>query len=158
METLPLCLLLVAACGGNTGNGSQGKNPDAGSLVIVLSASDACANTPLPADAGASAQDPLCDPNAAHVSYSRDIAPVLAGCSGEVCHAAWDYGTLVNQRSSSCCDRRFLVAPAHPSFSLLTQALTGVDSCVGSMPQGGHLPTPEIQAITAWVCQGALDN
>lgn len=153
-----MCLFLVAACGGNTGHGSPGKNPDAGSIVLPMSATDACVNTPPPADTGVSGADPLCDPNAAQVSYSRDIAPVLAGCSGEVCHAPWNYGTLVNQRSKSCCDRRFLVAPAHPSFSLLTQALTGIDSCVGTMPQGGQLATPEIQAMTVWVCQGALNN
>jgi hypothetical protein len=158
MAAWPLIVILLAACGATTGHGSQGKNPDAGSLVIPISTGDACVNTPSPGDTGVSGSDPLCDPNAAQVSYSRDIAPVLAGCSGEVCHAPWNYGTLVNQRSQSCCDRRFLVAPGHPSFSLLTQALTGIDSCVGSMPQGGHLATPEIQAITAWVCQGALNN
>jgi hypothetical protein len=155
---LPI-LIFLAACGGTTGKGSQGKDLDAGGLVIVLSASrDACVNTASPADTGASAPDPLCDPNAAQVSYSRDIAPVLAGCSGEVCHAPWDYGTIVNQPSRACCDRRFLVAPFYPSFSLVTQSLTGIDSCVGTMPQGGHLATAEIQAITAWVCQGALNN
>lgn len=102
--------------------------------------------------------DPLCDPAAAPVSYSKDVAPILAGCWGEVCHAAWTYDTVVNQRSTSCCDRRFLVAPRQPSASLLTQSLTGVDSCVGTMPQDGHLDTSQIQAITAWVCQGALNN
>jgi hypothetical protein len=153
-----LCLfLLLAACGGTAGKNSQGPNLDASHVVIVLSSSDACANTPTP-DASASGTDPLCDPNAAQISYSRDIAPVLAGCSGEVCHAPWDRGSLVNQPSHACCDRRLLVAPNHPSFSLLTQALTGTDSCVGTMPQDGHLSTQEIQAMTAWVCQGALDN
>ncbi len=100
----------------------------------------------------------MCDPNAASVSYSRDIAPVLAGCSGEVCHAPWDYGTLVNQPSRACCDRRLLVAPDHPSFSLLTQALTGIDSCVGTMPQNGQLAPAEIRTMINWVCQGAQDN
>ena len=148
--------LFLAACGGANGN-SQGQNPDASSVLIVVSSRDACVNTPVP-DVLASGTDPLCDPNAPQVSYARDIAPVLAGCSGEVCHAPWDRGTLVNQPSHSCCDRRSLLDPYHPSFSLLTQALTGIDSCVGTMPQGGHLATPEIQAMTAWVCQGALDN
>jgi hypothetical protein len=151
-------LILLATCGGNTGKGSQGKNLDAGNLVIVLSAVDACVNTPSPTDTGGSGPDPLCDPNAAQVSYSRDIAPILAGCSGEVCHAPWDYGTIVNQPSHACCDRRFLVAPFRPSFSLLTQSLTGTDSCVGTMPQGGQLATAEIQTITDWVCQGAFNN
>ena len=158
MAAWPLILIFLAACGGSTGKGSQGKNLDAGGLVIVLSASDACVNTISPADAGALAPDPLCDPNAAQVSYGRDVAPVLVGCSGEVCHAPWNYGTIVNQPSQACCDRRFLVEPFHPSFSLVTQSLTGTDSCVGTMPQGGHLATAEIQAITAWVCQGALNN
>lgn len=148
--------LFVAACGGTASKGSQ--NADARSVLIILGSTDACVNTPSPSNVGSSGLDPLCDPNAAQISYSRDIAPVLAGCSGEVCHAPWDYGTLVNQPSHSCCDRRLLVDPYHPSTSLLTQALTGVDSCVGTMPQDGHLATPEIQAMTAWVCQGALNN
>jgi hypothetical protein len=148
----------LAVCGGTAGKGSQGKNLDAGGLVIVLPARDACVNTISPSDPSASAPDPLCAPNAAQVSYSRDISPVLAGCSGEVCHAPWDYGTIVNQPSRACCDRRFLVTPFPPSLSLVTQSLTGTDSCVGTMPQGGHLATAEIQAITAWICQGALNN
>ena len=152
-----LLLLSITTCGGATGTSPSGHNSDASKVVIVVTSVDACVNTPAP-DAQASGTDPLCDPNAAQISYSRDIAPVLAGCSGEVCHAPWDRGSLVNQRSQACCDHRFLVAPNRPSFSLLTQALTGIDSCVGTMPQDGHLATPEIQAMIAWVCQGALNN
>jgi hypothetical protein len=151
-------LVLLAACGGTSGKNSPG--PDASGVVIVLASSDAslCRNTASPPDAGVPGTDPMCDPNAGQISYTRDISPVLAGCSGEVCHAPWNRDTLVNQPSRSCCDRRLLVAPYQPSSSLLTQSLTGIDSCVGTMPQGGHLPTPEIQAMIAWVCQGALDN
>jgi len=153
-------LLLLAAGGCSGGSGPTGPKLDAGNLVIALPSGDAtaCVNTPSPSSTGTSGDDPLCDPNAVTVSYTKDIAPVLAGCWGEVCHAAWNYDSLVNQRSSTCCDRRFLVAPYHPSTSLLTQSLTGVDSCVGTMPQDGHLETPEIQAMIAWVCQGALNN
>lgn len=101
----------------------------------------------------------MCDPNAAQISYTQDVKPILAGCSGDdVCHVPWTYDTVVNRPSSACCDQRLLVAPYHPSLSLLTQAVTGIDSCVGTMPQGGHLATPEIQAIIAWVCQGALND
>jgi hypothetical protein len=152
--------VLLAACGANSSQDAQGSNPDASSVVIGLPSSDAllCMNTPSPANADASGTDPLCDPNAAQVSYAKDIEPVLMGCSGEVCHASWNHDTVVNRPSSACCDRRLLVAPFHPSLSLLTQSLTGTDSCVGTMPQGGHLPTPQIQAMIAWVCQGAPNN
>jgi len=153
-------VFLLASGGCSGGSGSAGQKLDGGNPVIALPSGDvsACVNTPSPPGSGTSGVDPLCDPSAATVSYAKDIAPVLAGCWGEVCHAAWKYDSLVNQRSSTCCDRRFLVAPFHPSTSLLTQSLTGVDSCVGTMPQDGHLETPEIQAMIAWVCQGALNN
>ena len=162
-ETAPstlLFLLLLAACAGTTSKNPQAPQPDAGAVVYVLPSGDAsrCVNTASPSGENASGTDPMCDPNAAPTSYARDIAPVLAGCSGEVCHAAWDYNTLVNQPSLACCDTRLLVAPYHPSLSLLTQALSGTNSCVGTMPLDSHLPAPEIQAIVAWVRQGALDN
>ena len=151
-STLALSLLL-AACGGTSGKNPQGTQSDAGNVVIVLPANDGsgCVHMPSPTGTDASGTDPLCDPNAAQVSYARDVAPVLAGCSGEVCHAAWNYDSLVNQPSRACCDRRLLVAPYHPSLSLLTQALTGSNSCVGTMPLDGHLATPEIQAMIDWV-------
>jgi hypothetical protein len=153
-------LVLFAACGGTSGKNSQGANPDSSGVLIVLPSSDAlpCVNTASPPDAGASGPDPMCDPNAVQISYRQDIAPILVGCTGEVCHTAWTRDTLVNQPSRACCDRRLLVSPYHPSSSLFTQSLTGPYSCVGSMPQNGHLPSPEIQAMIAWVCQGALDN
>ena len=147
--------LFLADCGGTNGS-SQGQNPDANNILIPKEVSDLAMDSA--ACIGCGACVAACNQSAGQVSYARDVAPVLAGCSGEVCHAPWDRGTLVNQPSHSCCDRRLLVDPYHPSFSLLTQALTGIDSCVGTMPQGGHLAAPAIQAMTAWVCQGALDN
>ena len=153
--------VLLLTCGGNNSGNDQGVNPDASGVVIVLPSRDAllCVNTPSPPNADASGTDPMCDPNAAKISYTQDVKPILAGCSGDdVCHAPWTYDTVVNRPSSACCDKRLLVAPYHPSLSLLTQSVTGIDSCVGTMPQGGNLATPEIQAIIAWVCQGASQD
>ena len=153
-----LFTLLVGACGGSPS--SQLVKQDAGGIVIGSFFTDgsSCITSSSSSVLDASGTDPMCDPNATQVSYARDVAPVLAGCQGDVCHAPWTRDTLVNRRSQACCDMRLLVDPNHPSSSLLTQSLTGINSCIPMMPLGGQLNTPTVQAIINWVCQGALDN
>jgi hypothetical protein len=103
------------------------------------------------------AVDPLCAASTPTVSFAKDVAPILVGCTGEICHASWTYNTLVGQKSNACCDHRWLILPGQPSSSHVVQALNGI-GCVPRMPLGGELPESSIATITAWVCQGALDN
>jgi hypothetical protein len=85
--------------------------------------------------------------------------PILASCTGEICHAPWRYDTLVQQRSASCCDHRWLVAPGQPSASHVVQALRGQSACVPQMPlDEGSLSDPEIATVVAWICQGAPND
>jgi hypothetical protein len=74
------------------------------------------------------------------------------------------YAHLVNVLAGECNDGRFRVAPGDPANSYLLDKVLGVDMCSGvQMPQIGGpgedtLPNADLDVITAWVCQGALDN
>src|SRR5439155_13272842 len=57
----------------------------------------------------------------ANVRFQTDVLPVFAGCSGELCHAPWTYGTTVGITSTECCDRRKIVDPGNPEGSYLLQ-------------------------------------
>jgi hypothetical protein len=125
-------------------------NPDGGSIAVPTST--ACAEGA--AGAPGLEPDPLCTDGLPEVSYANDVAS-LVGCSGEACHIPWRYESLVDQRSSACCDHRFIVAPGHPSQSHLYQAVTGTSDCVGRM---GELDAAQIEQIVAWICEGAPHN
>jgi hypothetical protein len=149
------------SCSGAGGSGPHQGDEDAGALVISLpDVSLACHQSTGVAtgidDGGA---DPQCPANAPVVSFAKDVMPVLAACTGEICHAPWRYDTLVGQHSVACCDHRWLVSPGQPSASHVVQAVEGVGACVSQMPlDEGSLPQSEIATLIAWVCQGALDN
>jgi hypothetical protein len=96
------------------------------------------------------------------VSFLRDVAPILAArCSGEICHqATWGgqgaYATLVDVRTSECCDGRKLVAPGDPAHSYVMQKLRGLDLCAGKpMPLSGTITAAEVSTIEGWICEGA---
>jgi hypothetical protein len=104
------------------------------------------------------------------VSYDVDVAPVLAqNCTNAGCHAgvkakaeldlnlAKSYAEIVSVEASQCSDGRLLVAPSDPSSSYLLQKILGVEMCSGSqMPKAGvSLPAADLEALSAWICQGA---
>jgi hypothetical protein len=161
LAVVAVLVLASGACSGSGGQGSPGDREDAGALFLVFpDASASCRDSQgAPATATGDAGDPLCLASEATVSFANDVAPVLARCGGDVCHAPWQYKTLVGQHSVSCCDHRWLVEPGRPSTSHVVQALRGVNACVPQMPlDEGQLADPQIAAVVAWVCQGALDN
>jgi len=121
------------------------------SIIVVPVASCSAAPDPMIAPGAA---DPLCTAGMPTVTFAQDVAP-LVRCTGEACHNAWSYGTLVGKQSLACCDKRLIVDPGHPSTSHLVQAVSDMDSCVGRM---GQLEAPEIATIVAWICEGAPDN
>jgi hypothetical protein len=58
------------------------------------------------------------------------------------------------------CASRLLVRPGSPAGSYLMDKLYGANLCTGSqMPKAGtSIPAAQIDAIRAWICQGALNN
>lgn len=131
---------------------TRGTGGTSAQIVPVLGGGG-CADTPDAPELDGGA-DALCAGAPVDISFRRDVTP-LVSCSGEVCHQAWTYGTLVGRHSEICCDRRPLVSPGQPSASHLVQAVRDVDSCVGRM---GDLDAAQIAIIVAWVCEGAPDN
>ena len=121
-------------------------------------AMDCDAQAPIENHAPLQSSDPLCDPSAAPASFSKDVAPIVGSCSGEICHVPWTYDAFVGVHSTACCDKRFLVNPYEPSNSALVQALLGTNPCVGGMPPGNPFARTQIEPVIAWVCQGAMKN
>jgi hypothetical protein len=98
-----------------------------------------------------------CAPSNPGVRFQTDVLPVFRGCSGELCHAPWSYGTTVGVMSTECCDRRPIVDPGHPDDSYLVQKIRGVDLC-GNSSKMGDVPPDVIRSIEDWICLGAPDN
>jgi hypothetical protein len=69
------------------------------------------------------------------------------------------YTQLVNAASSTCSGR-VRVKPGAVDQSYLWNKLTGVGMCSGTqMPKsGGALPAADLDAIRAWICNGAPNN
>lgn len=131
---------------------AEGGTGGSSSLIVPIGASAGCTDTPdVPVPDG---PDPLCLGAPAAISFQRDVIP-LVHCSGEACHQAWTYRTLVGRASHACCDQRLIVSPGQPSASHLVQAISDVDSCVGRM---GDLGTAQVATVVAWICEGAPDN
>jgi hypothetical protein len=128
-------------------------------MTMRLDARQYCLGASVPAthdDGGP--PDPLCQGDLPAVSFAKDVAPIFSGCSGEVCHAPWRYGTTVGKSSTACCDQRWLIEPGRPSQSHIVQSLTDQGACVPRMPLGGELSDSAIATIVAWICQGAREN
>jgi hypothetical protein len=104
--------------------------------------------TPTPCDASAD------------VSFTNDVAPILTGCTGELCHGPWKYATVVSKPATECCDGRMLVAPGDPARSYLLDKIRDHELCKGApMPLGlPPLPDAKAQAIADWICLGAPKN
>ena len=157
-------MLVLAVCGCSGASNSRardGGGEDGSGVLISLPDSPSGCGLGVGVAVGpdGSGDDPLCAAGASAVTFASDVLPIVATCSGEICHAPWRYDTLVGQHSTSCCDRRWLVAPGQPSASHLVQVLTGVGACTPQMPlDEGSLSNASIAAVVAWICQGALNN
>lgn len=158
---LVLCTVVLPILTSCSGGGSKviaDGGAEAGSAGILLPDAQGC-RTGGSVTAPTDSPDPSCTTGLPTVSFAKDVVPVLASCTGEICHAPWKYETLAGQHSTSCCDHRWLVDPAHPSASHVIQAVRGVGACVPQMPlDQGSLADADITKLTVWVCQGALDN
>lgn len=166
MKRSVAALLVLVACGGGAASSMSGATSSSSSTSSATSASGAggvsltvgsVGATGGCSDAGPHDVDTCSDAGAAH--YATDVAPILAGCTGEICHQAWTIATTVGVPSTECCDRA-LVAPGDPNASYLVDKIEGRDLCSGSrMPYGkAPLPGADIEKIVAWVCAGAKDD
>ena len=74
--------------------------------------------------------------------------------------SANSYASLVGVPARQCSDGRVRVAPGDPRASYLMDKLLGVNLCFGTkMPKTTMgLPTADIEKITAWICNGAMND
>jgi hypothetical protein len=104
-------------------------------------------------------------PQSTPVSFAKDVQPILdTRCTG--CHSGGSldfdftslvsYGKLLGQ-SKSCQGRRFVI-PGDADHSYLMDKVQGVlGLCAGSAMRYGTT-SAELQTITNWINQGALNN
>jgi hypothetical protein len=160
--------LTLLSCGASgPSGGGTGASRDASGQIIV------------PSDAGYRIVDFACDSGVSdhdvgappdglveaggcfvenpNVTFQTVVLPVLAGCSGELCHAPWSYATTVNVVSHECCDNRKLIEPGSPERSYLLQKIRGIHLCGNSNPMG-NVPSNTTNDISDWICLGAPDN
>jgi hypothetical protein len=105
------------------------------------------------------------------VSFARDVKPIFQGCLTVACHEgptangsvdlAPDraYAELRSRgaRAGACAGQAFVV-PGDPDASVLWKRVGGSE-CGGSMPLGSPLlPAADLDAIRAWIAQGAPAN
>ncbi|MFO0593505.1 MAG: hypothetical protein U0441_38545 [Polyangiaceae bacterium] len=95
---------------------------------------------------------------AAH--FASDVGPILAACTGELCHLPPGYADVVSVPSEECCDGRLIVKPFDAAHSYLLDKVKGEGLCYGGrMPfDAPPLSDAEVGAIARWICAGALDD
>jgi hypothetical protein len=147
-------VVLFGACSSQSAKAAA----DAGASFSLPDTGPTCRGNSTVAASATDGGDPLCTPNLPKVSYTNDVAPILAHCSGEVCHAPWDFGNTVGQPSVACCDHRWLIEPGQPSTSHIIQTVRGAGACVPQMPLEGVLAQASVTTLVAWVCQGAIKD
>jgi hypothetical protein len=161
-------VLLVCACGPGASGGDATTSAD-GPIGLLHLPEGGWRPIELSCDAGDEVSEPYeaseqeaapCAPVDPNVRYSTDVAPILGSCSGELCHAAWNYASTVGMPSEECCDRRKLVDPGRPDRSYVLQKLRGIELCGNSseMPPGANVPRAVLDVVESWICLGAPDN
>ena len=152
----------IVACGNNdkavSNSAELGASGSAGvSFVSVPDSSFIAAPTECDAAVEATVPTATCVPSIPNVSYRKDVAPILSGCTGELCHGPWTRENTVGVAATECCDGRRLIAIGHADESYLVQKIDGAHAlCAGfSMPINSTL---NATIIRSWVCAGAPDN
>jgi len=102
------------------------------------------------------------------VGFARDVQPIFANCLTSACHegpnapgsfnlvADHAYQELLTRRArAGACIGQPLVVPGDPDASVLFRRVGGA-TCGASMPLGSiPLPSQAVDAIRAWIAQGA---
>jgi len=155
-------------CGPGSSSNDHVVTQDDGSLPTIVISSDAAFPILTFACDGSSGYDATdfsdgspavggCVVGNPSVRFGADVLPVLQGCSGELCHAAWSRVTTVDITSTECCDKRKIVDPGNPDRSYLLQKIRGMDLC-GNSSKMGDVPPGVARNIADWICLGAPDN
>lgn len=162
---LGLTTTSVVGCGQEEDRaGSNNAGVDAGVVGSPVGADGGVA-----ADGGVELDGGVTADAGHEVSFSGDVLPLLASCSG-YCHPgnyspmglgpheAW--ANLVNAPSAGCDDRRLRVTPGDPDpkRSYLMAKLLGVDMCSGGVMPGGGMPAEDIEVIRRWIAAGAQND
>jgi hypothetical protein len=101
-------------------------------------------------------------------TYAGNVEPIFAGrcATSAACHgvggvplltAGQAYDAIVRVPAAQD-SRKFYVAPFDGPGSYLLDKILGLGSTGGSMPPTGPLPANEIDAIEAWILEGAARN
>lgn len=159
------------ACGGSGGATSAASVTSAGGASSSASSAAGGAGTggftittsgggSIPCNDAGLTGDNGCGGALPPATFQNDVAPILAACSGELCHAPPTYASLVGKLSTECCDGRELVKPGDARRSYVVDKIEGADLCGGApMPLGmAMLPDAKIQAIRSWICAGAKND
>jgi mono/diheme cytochrome c family protein len=141
------------------------ETPDSSPTEIVVPATEAPTDLPLstdtaaPTEAPAATEAPATQPAAggATVSFANDVLPIIESrCIG--CHGGdrTEEGLVLKTHADILAgsDNGPVVVPGDAVNSLLVEMVA-----TQKMPKRGpKLTPPQIQLITDWVNQGALDN
>jgi hypothetical protein len=161
-----LCVSLAGCAGNPSGDGAHDASASGGTGgAIVLGDAGpgpVCDGSfdDAPIEAGSDAASAECAGLDGAVTYSGDIAPILASCKGELCHDAPTYTSLVEVKSKECCGSRVLITPNHPESSYILNKLRGTDMCTGErMPRGKTpLSDAQIALFVEYICEGAPND
>src|SRR5215213_6953257 len=141
------------------------ETPASAPTDIVVPATEAPTDLPLatdtaaPTEAPAATEAPVTQPAAggATVSFANDVLPIIESrCIG--CHSGdrTEEGLVLKTHADIMAgsDNGPVVVPGDAANSLLVEMVT-----TQKMPKRGpKLTPPQVQLITDWVNQGALDN
>lgn len=135
-----------------------------------------CGGCDQPCGLGETCQGGTCLCSDIPVSFTTQVQPIFTdNCVQGNCHGGnmpkqgmnlsegMAIAHIVNVLAAECNDGRFRVAPGDPVNSYLLDKVLGVDMCAGvQMPQSGGpgaaLADADLDVLSAWICQGALDN
>ena len=156
----------------------RGRVRRTGSRAVALLAARCAPDGVISADAGeeCAVSDDTCGPDrrcvdcrcVPVVSFARDVQPIFRNCLSAACHEGADaagsfelvperaYAELLARRArAGACGGQPLVVPGDPDASVLWRRIGGA-ACGASMPLGSTpLPPGDVDAIRAWIAQGA---
>jgi hypothetical protein len=73
--------------------------------------------------------------------------------------AGASHGATVGVEAVQCAPARLLVAPGQPEASYMIDKIIERDMCAGvRMPRTGNVNSVDIQILSDWITEGALDN
>lgn len=159
------CAIGLASCGGSLASGSGGATTTSSSATGGDDPIGGFGGMQATCSGGATSggsggADSGCDGVGGAAHFAADVGPILAGCSGELCHLPPGYVDVVSVPSEECCDGRLIVRPFDAAHSYLLDKVKGEGLCYGGrMPfDAPPLGDAEIGAIARWICAGALDD